>query len=123
MMQADNIGPETRLALLALVNFALCMALAQMSLCRMARMSGPTTRRPVRLAYAVLFTTAVAVGTMPWWSGIWPSPGGVALCFSYCIVMYVNRRQWAEGIPTHARTAPGAFDDAPHHHIAHEVKR
>lgn len=123
MMYADNIDQGTRLALLALINFALCVALAQMSLCRMARMSASTTLRSVRMAYAILFTTAVAVGTMPWWAGVWPSWGGVALCFSYCIVMYVNRRQWAEGVPVHARTAPGEFDDTPHHHVAHEAKR
>jgi hypothetical protein len=101
----------------ALAHMAACGALAWCCLCRISAMGEDTTRSIVRAAYAVLFTVAVAAGSMPIWvQGYWGRIAALTLAIGYVLVMAVNAGAWKQGPPAHARTAPGEFDDTPHHH-------
>ncbi len=106
--------------LFALAHMAACAALAWCCLCRISAMSKDTTRFATRGAYALLFTIAVAVGTMPIWiSGYWGRWSALTLALGYVVVMAVNAHAWRHGPPAFARTDRDDFDDMPHHHLPH----
>ncbi len=97
--------------LLALFAMALCFGLAWACLCRLNAMSKDTTRPLIRASYAVLFTDAVAVASMPvWLPETWAEVGVVCLVAGYLLVMVSNTRGWLHGPPAHARSTPMDLD-------------
>lgn len=96
--------------ILALANWGLCSLIGWACICRWARMSARTTRKDVRAYYMVLFGGALASGWAPVFWQEYPGPGAVGLAFGTLLVLVGGSRDWKNGLPAYARSAPAPFD-------------
>jgi hypothetical protein len=113
---------DWRLALVV-VNWLLCSMVGWACLCRFSAMSRRTTRRRFRVAYVCVFMAATLSGFSWLWFGEWPGPGQISMAAAWLALLGVNAGNWANGPPDYAKSAPGAFDDLPHHHWGSIVGR
>lgn len=95
--------------LLALLNFILASGIGYACLCRISVMSGGSTLKVTRAAYAVLFVAAAASGLSPLLFREWPSYPDVMINGAVLLHLLSTVRAWRNGVPTFAKSGPGAL--------------
>jgi len=95
--------------LLALLNFVLASGIGYACLCRVSVMSGGSTRKLTRAAYAVLFMAASASGLSPLLFREWPSYADAMLNGAVLLHLISTVGAWRNGVPTFAKSGPGAL--------------
>lgn len=100
----------TTLHALAFANFLICTGIGWCCVCRLHRMTAPTTRRVVRAVFALLFGGATASGFSPVLFGEWPGAAHVLLAGAILAVLIAGAKDWRNGLPDYAKSAPVPLD-------------
>ena len=94
--------------LFALANFALCSAIAVISLCRLNAMQCTVLFR-VRSEYAAYMGCATASGLQPLW-GEWPMWGSLAMAGALLLGLLCSAHAWRSDRAPDIATAPAPLE-------------
>ena len=101
--------------LLVLLNMVLCSFIFYACVCRL-KMTSEAVYPSVRLRYVIIATGALCGGFGVWIFAPWTEPLGGVLVGLFLFVLavaigfYMDRRDWAKGVPESA-TIPGALHE------------
>jgi hypothetical protein len=89
-------------ALLALLNFVLCLGVVWACICRLA-VSSARVRPAVRWQFVLMLAGAAACGLQPWLFGTLPGVGTVLLAGALLSAMALGTGRWRDGPPEDVR--------------------
>lgn len=98
-------------ALMAVLNFGLCMGIVFVSICRLNAM-GPDVLWRVRSEYAGLIGGAMAAAVQPWWNEM-PEWGALALAAGMLNALYAQRKAWRHDTPPIEATDHAPLSEPP----------
>lgn len=92
------------LLILALINLVMCLGIAWSCLCRLAAMSGISTKLRFRINYTLILVCSMSSGFSPVLFREYPGPGSIMLAFGILYMLGIGYGTWKNGVPMYARS-------------------